>query len=91
MVYLQLDKEVSPSVTKVSIEYFQVYRKRPKTSHTLDRFGGEETQSTIVMEGQHSLIFSGNQQMMSTSSSKKHIDTTLLTKSSQEPVGINIF
>ena len=30
-------KEVSPSVTKVFAEDFQVYRKRPKTNHTPDR------------------------------------------------------
>jgi hypothetical protein len=84
-------KEVSPSVTEVSAEDFQVYRKRPKTSHTPDRSGGEETQSTIVMEGEHSPLFSGNQQMMSTSSSKKQTDITLSTKSSQEPARLNIF
>jgi hypothetical protein len=66
-------KEVSPSVTEVSAEDFQVYRKRPKTSHTPDRSGGEETQSTIVMEGEHSPLFSGSQQMMSTSSSKNKL------------------
>jgi hypothetical protein len=84
-------KEVSPSVTEVSAEDFQVYRKRPKTSHTPDRSGGEETQSTTVMEGEHSPLFSGSQQMMSTSSSKKQTDTTLTTKSSQESAGLNIF
>jgi hypothetical protein len=84
-------KEVSPSVTKVSAEDFQVYRKRTKTNHTPDRSRGEETQSTIVMEGPHSSLFSGSQQTMSTSSSKKQTDTTLTTKSSQEPAGLNIF
>jgi hypothetical protein len=47
-------KEASPSVTKVLTDDFQVYRKRPKTSHTPDRSGGEETHSTTVMEGAHS-------------------------------------
>jgi hypothetical protein len=84
-------KEVSPSVTEVSAEDFQVYRKRPKTSHTPDRSGGEETQSTTLMEGEHSIFSLGSQQMMSTSSSKKQTDTTLTTKSSQEPAGLNIF
>jgi hypothetical protein len=54
-------KEVSPSVTKVSAEDFQVYRKRTKTSHTPDRSRGEETQSTIFMEGQQSSLFSDSQ------------------------------
>ena len=75
-------KEVSPSVTEVSAEDFHIYRKRPKTSHTPDRSGGEETQSTTVMEGEHSPLFLGSQQMMSTSSSKKQTNTTLSTKSS---------
>jgi hypothetical protein len=43
------------------------------------------------MEGEHSPLFSGSQQMMSTSSSKKQIDTMLTTKSSQESAGLNIF
>jgi hypothetical protein len=73
--------EVSPSVTEVSTEDFQVYRKRPKTSHTPDRFGGEETQSTIIMERHNSPLFSGSQQTMSTSSSKKQTHTTLSTTS----------
>jgi hypothetical protein len=83
-------KDVSPSVTEVSAEDFQVYRKRPKTSHTPDRSGGEETQST-TMEGEHSPLPSGSQQMMSTSSSKKQTDTTLTTKPSQESAELSIF
>ena len=43
------------------------------------------------MEGQHSPLFLGIPQTMSTSSSKKKIDTTLTTKSSQESTGLNIF
>jgi hypothetical protein len=84
-------KEVSPSVTKVSTNDFQVYIKRPKTSHTPDRSGGEETQSTTVMEGENSPFSSGSQQMMSTSSSKKQDDTTLITRATQEPAGLNLF
>jgi hypothetical protein len=84
-------KDVSPSITKVLAEDFQVYRKRPKTSHTPDRSREEETQSTTVMEGTISSLFLGSQQMMSTSSSKKQTDTTLSTKSSQEPARLNIF
>jgi hypothetical protein len=44
-------KEVSPSVTKVSTEDFQVYRKRDKTNHTTDLLKEGEMQSTIVLEG----------------------------------------
>jgi hypothetical protein len=84
-------KDVSPSVTEVSADDFQVYRKRPKTSHTPDRSGGEETQSTTVMEGEHSLFSSGIQSTMSTSSSKKQGDTTLTTRAAQEPAGLNLF
>ena len=36
-------KDVSPSVTEVLADDFHVYRKRSKTSHTLDRSGEEET------------------------------------------------
>ena len=75
----------------MSVEDFQVYRKRTKTSHTPDRLREEETQSTIVMEGPHSSIFSGSQHIVSTSSSKKQEDTTLSVESSQEPIGLSIF
>jgi hypothetical protein len=84
-------KEVSPLVTKVSNEYFQVYRKRKKTSHTPDMFREGETQSTIVMEGPHSSTFSGKQHIVSTSSSKKQVDTTLSVESSHEPTRSSIF
>ena len=66
-----LRKDVLPSVTEVSAKDFQVYKKRPKTSHTTDRSGEEETQSTIVVEGEHSPLFSSSQKIMSTSSSNK--------------------
>jgi hypothetical protein len=84
-------KEFSPSVTKVSIEDFLVYRKRTKTHHTPDRSRGEETLSTIVIEGPHSSPLSGRQQTISSSSFDKNIDTTLTTKSSQGPIRLNIF
>jgi hypothetical protein len=43
------------------------------------------------MEGENSPLVSGNQQMMSTSSSRKQTYITLSTKSLQEPAGLNIF
>jgi hypothetical protein len=84
-------KEVSPSVTEVSAEDFQVYRKRAKTSHTPDLLKEGEMQSTIVMEGPHSSTFSGSQFIVSTYSSKKQTDTTLSAESSHEKTGSNIF
>jgi hypothetical protein len=84
-------KEASPSVTKVSVEDFQFYRKRPKTSHTPDMFREGETQSTIVMEGPHSSTFSSIQHIVSASSSKKQADTTFSAESSHEPTGSIIF
>jgi hypothetical protein len=84
-------KDASPSITEVSTEDFQVYKKRPKTSHTTDRSREEETQSTTVVEGEHSPLFSSNQQMMSTSSSKKKTDTTLTTQPSQGSAKLSIF
>jgi len=75
----------------VSAKDFQVYRKRTKTSHTPDMLREEETQSTIVMEGPHSLIFFGSQHIVSTSSSKKKAYTILSVESSQEPTRLSIF
>jgi hypothetical protein len=68
--------EISLSVTEVSVEDFWVYRKNPKTSHTPDGSREEETQSTTLVEGEHSSLFSSSQQTMSTSSSKKQTNTT---------------
>jgi len=71
-IYIYISrKKVSPSVTEVSTEYFQVYRKRDKTGHTLELLKEVETQSTIVMEGPHSSKFSCTQHIVSTPSSKK--------------------
>jgi len=36
-------KDASPSVIAVSIEDFQGYSKRPKTTHTTHKSGEEET------------------------------------------------
>ena len=75
----------------MAAEYFQVYRKWDKTSHTPDLLKEREMQSTIVMEGPHSSTFSGIQFIVSTYSSKKKADTTLSVESSHEPTGSNIF
>ena len=46
--------EDSPSVTKVSTDDFQVYRKKTKTISTKYFLKEGEMQSTIVLEGLHS-------------------------------------
>jgi hypothetical protein len=84
-------KEVSPSVTEVSTEDFQVYRKRAKTSHAPELLKEGEMQSTIVMEGPHSSSFSDSQFIVSTSSYQKQTDTTLTTESSHEQTKSNVF
>jgi hypothetical protein len=43
------------------------------------------------MEGEHSPFSSRIQPTMSTSSSKKQGDTTLMTRAAQEPAGLNLF
>jgi hypothetical protein len=75
----------------VSSEDFQVYKKKPKTSHTTDRLGKEETQSTTIVEGEHSPLFSSSQQMISTSSSKKQKNTTFTSQPSQGSAKLSIF
>jgi hypothetical protein len=84
-------KDVSPSVTKVSAEDFQVYKKRPKATHTTDKTREKETHSTIVAEGDHSSPFSSSHPMMSTSSSKKQTDTTVITQPPPESIKLRIF
>jgi hypothetical protein len=86
-------KEVSPSVTEVSTEDFQVYRKRAKTSHTTYFLKEGEMQSTIVLEGPHSSTHSDSQFTVSTSSptSQRNPDTTLTTESTHGKTESNIF
>jgi hypothetical protein len=84
-------KEVSPSVTKVSVEDFQVYKKRAKTSHTPDLLKEGEMQSTIVMEGLHYSSFLDSQFIVSTYSSKPKKYTTLSVESSHDQIESNIF
>jgi hypothetical protein len=84
-------KDTSPSVTEVSAEDFQVHTKRPKASHTTDTTGEKETQSTTVMKGDHSPLISSNQQIMSTSSSKKQTDTSLVDQPNKGGAKLSIF
>jgi hypothetical protein len=86
-------KEVSPSVTEVSAEDFQVYRKRAKTNHTTDFLKEGEMQSTIVLEGPHSSTHSDSLVTGSPSSptSQRNPDTTLTIESSHGKKESNIF
>jgi hypothetical protein len=47
--------EDSPSVTEVSADDFQIYMNKTKTIPTTDFLKEGEMQSTIVLEGPHSL------------------------------------
>jgi hypothetical protein len=71
--------EDSPSVTEVSTDDFQVYRKRTKTIHTTGFLKEGEMQSTIVLEGPHSSAQSDSLFVGSPSSptSQRNPDTTL--------------
>jgi hypothetical protein len=84
-------KDSSPSVTELSAEDFQVYTKRPKSSHTTDTTGEKETQSTIVIKGDRSPLVSRNQQILSTHSSKKQTDTSLINQPNQGGAKLSIF
>jgi hypothetical protein len=75
----------------MSSEEFQVYTKRPKISHTTGKSGEEETQSTTVVEGEYSSLFSSSQQITSTPSSKKWTDTSLINQPTQGAAKLSIF
>jgi hypothetical protein len=75
----------------VSLKEFQVYTKRPKISHTTGKSGEEETQSTTVVEGEKTSLFSNSQQIMSTPSSKKQTDTSLINQPTQGAAKLSIF
>jgi hypothetical protein len=84
-------KDVSPSVTEVSAEDFQVYTKRPKTTHTSHKSGEEETQSTKEVEGECTPLLPRSYQTMSTSSSKKKTNTIVITQPPPGSVKLSIF
>jgi len=75
----------------VSTKDFQVYTKRPKTTHTYHRFGEEETQYTKIVEGECTPFLPRSYQAMSTSSSKKQTNTTVITQPPPGSVKLSIF
>jgi hypothetical protein len=84
-------KDTSPSVTKVSAEVFQLHTKRPKSSHTTDTTGEKETQSSMTMKGDHSPLVTSSKQIMSTVSSNKPTDTSLVDQPSKGGPKLSIF
>jgi hypothetical protein len=84
-------KEVSPLVTEVSAEDFQVHRKRAKNIHAPHMLKEGEMKSSI--EGPHYSSFSNSHFIVSTSSpaSQRKINTTLTAKSYHEKTESNIF
>jgi hypothetical protein len=76
-------KDTSPSITEVSAEDFQVYSKRPKTTHAIHKSGEEEPYSAKVFEGKH--------QVVSTPSSKKQTDIAVTTQTPQGSAPLSIF
>jgi hypothetical protein len=84
-------KDISPSVTEVLAEDFQLHTKRPKTSHTFDTAGEKKIQSTTTMKYDWSLLSTRNKQIMSTVSSKKPTDTPLVDQPSKVGPKLSIF
>jgi hypothetical protein len=84
-------KDVSPSVTEVSAKDFQVYKKRPRTSHTTNRYGEEEIHSTTLVQGENPSPFSRSQHIMYTSSSKNQTDTSFINQPNQGATKLSIF
>jgi hypothetical protein len=86
-------KEDSPSVTEVSTNDFQVYRKRTKTIHTTSFLKEGEMQSTIVLEGPHSSTQSKNlfEGYPLSPTSQRNPDTTLTAESIHGEKESNIF
>jgi hypothetical protein len=76
-------KDDSPSITEVSTEDFQVYNKKPKTTHATHMSGEEEPYSAKVIERR--------QQVVSTSSSKKQTEIVVTTQTPQGSVPLSIF
>jgi hypothetical protein len=76
-------KDDSPSITEVSTEDFQVYNKKPKTTHATHMSGEEEPYSATVIERR--------QQVVSTSSSKKQTEIVVTTQTPQGYVPLSIF
>jgi hypothetical protein len=75
-------KDTSPSITEVLVEFFQLHTKRKKYSHATDTTGKREAQSTTNVKGDQSPLVTSNKNIMSTVSSKKPTDTSLVDQHS---------
>jgi hypothetical protein len=68
-------QDVSPSVTEVSSEEFQLHTKRPKTSLAPDTTGEKGMQSTTTLEVDRLLLSTRSKQIMTTMLPRKPTDT----------------
>jgi hypothetical protein len=84
-------KDVSPSVSEVSAEEFRMHTKRPKSCHMTETTGEKETQPITTLKGDQSPLISSDQQIMSTFSSQKQINTSLVNQQSQGGAKLSVF
>jgi hypothetical protein len=84
-------QDVSPSVTKVSSEEFQLHTKRPKTSLAPNMAGEKGMQSTTTFEVDQSLLSTSSKQITTTMFPRKPTDTPLASQPSKIGSKLSIF
>jgi hypothetical protein len=84
-------KDVSPSVTEVSSEEFQLHTKRPKISPTPNTAGEKGMQSTTTLEVDRSLLSTSNKQIMTTVLPINPTDTPPASQPSKIGLKLSIF
>jgi hypothetical protein len=84
-------QDLSPLVTKVSLEEFQLHTKRPKTSPAPDPAREKEIPSTIVTEVDRSLLNTSSKQIITTVLTKKTTDTPPINQPGKTGPKLSIF
>jgi hypothetical protein len=84
-------QDLSPPVTEVSLEEFQLHTKRPKTSPAPDPAGEKEIPSTIVTKVDRSLLNTSGKQIITTVLPKKHTDTPPINQPGKTGPKLSIF
>jgi hypothetical protein len=84
-------QDVSPSVTEVSFEEFQLHTKRPKTSPAPDTAGEKGIQSTTTLEVDQFLLTTRSKQIRTTVLPRKPTDTPPASQPSKIGPKLSIF
>jgi hypothetical protein len=84
-------QDLSPLVTKVSLEEFRMHTKRPKASSAPDPAREKEIPSTTVTEVDRSVLNTSNKKIITTMLPKKTTDTPPINQPGKTGPKLSIF